>query len=267
LLVELLDAGDPDAPVVVVETTFEGEVPEAYQGTFTAFEEELFFCHRASAATEPVLVRLAPSLTSLTPTTNNGACASLYQASAATAGLFASWTVEENSNGGSFTITGLANVEALASFGFSGTGIHQYGSIVGAGTDGSRVVFSVENDDWMLAYGDVEGEGFGGGYLGFSAAGPKRLLTVFNERAYFLTPEAVVAYDLTNMTTPKLLEQRANSNLDPGTTVFLAATTDALLVRDAEGAVWSVPPSLTAPVVPTPTYLGDPPDGSLPCEN
>ncbi|MEZ4441126.1 MAG: hypothetical protein R3B72_18650 [Polyangiaceae bacterium] len=265
LSVELLDASDPDAPIVALEKSFEGAVPEPYRGTFTAHGDWLYFCHHATPEEKPTLVRLDPGLTSLIPATHNG-CRSFHQASAARAGLLMSWTIEEDSNGGAVTLSDLAlDGEPVASFSFAGTGIHQYGSITGGDTDGARAVVSVENDDWMLAFGAKAETGTMGPYVAFAPAGPKRLLTVLDELAYFLTPNAVVAYDLHEMTAPKLVVAKAESELDPTTTTFVAAMADVLLVRDAAGEVWSVPRSLTGPVIPTPTYLGEPVTLPPPC--
>jgi len=249
----------------VAALPLEGEVPQGYRGTFSSFSDRLVFCHRAFAGAEMRLVGVASD--GSLQTVAAGGCSDFYDASAAHGALFVSWTLGTGISGGNTKVVNLAEGgDTVVSFGFAPSGVHDYGGINGAGTDGAVAVVSTDNDDWMLVFDEQGQTSLDGPYVAFSPAGPKRLLAVLDAWAYFATPEGVVAYDLSDVAVPAIVEDRAEADWDPATLTFLTASEDRLFVRDGDGQLWSVPRRLDGPVAPTSAYAGEPvalPEGCL----
>lgn len=266
--IDVLDAAFPDAPTILREIEIEGGVPAMYRETFATDGPLLYFCHQPDpdAAAELVAVDLSAASPAPTPTGIVGAChMSGYDRSVAAGPLFVVWSEEEGSLGGSVGVRNVLTGQSIASFGFAGNGIHNYGSIVGVASDGARVVVSPENDDWMLLFDDDETGGNNLPYVSFTPDGPKKLLVVVDAIAYFAVPDGVVAYDVGDIPSPTLSDARPTADWDPMRIDLVAATTESLFVHDAEGRVWRVPRHVTAPVEPARIYRGEPPVVVDPC--
>ena len=253
---------DGDATTAVA---LEGVVPPAYRGTYSAFDGGLVFCHQVAAEAEMRLV--AADASGALTTVAEAGCGTFFHASAAAGPLFVSWTLGTGPDSGFTQVTNLAAGGAtVVSFGFAPNGVHQYGGINGAGTDGAVTVVSTDNDDHLLAF-DAEGKTSNEGpYVFFSPAGPKRLLAVVDTWAYFATPDSAVAFDLGDIAAPVLVADRADADWDPASLTYLDATDDALLVRDADGRLWSVPRRLDGAVTAVSAYAGEPIETPAGCE-
>jgi len=261
LFADLLTPGGGADPVVT-SSPLGGSFPHEGRQAFGVYDGRAYFCHRPSPEGDARLVTLGPELGEPTPALYPG-CYDIYDHSLASGGLLASWSSDQ---GGDLHIASMANGgRGVVSFGFAGDGVHRYGNVQDVATGGSRVVFSTDSEDWMLAFAGDGSHHDKGPYARFGPPGPKRLLTVLDQVAFLTSRDAVVAYDFRDLQNPVLQQATAATEWDPAKVSFLAASTDTLLVRDATGQLWSVPRALDGPATPTPVYLGEPTPLPDPC--
>jgi hypothetical protein len=258
IAVELLDATIPEVPAITATFAVEGELPAIATTAYSGVAGAVIFC-RALGDDPGGLVALDPLDGTVATLPASGACGQAFDHIEAAGPLFFRWTDGGDPTGGSVGVTDVATQSSLVSFGFATSGLHDYGPILGMASDGRRVVVSPTNDDWMLLFDDEGNWGPGGPYASFAPAGPKRLIAVVDEAAYFAVPTGVRAYDVSDVGQPALLEAQATIAWDPTAITFVAATPEALLVHDDTGTLLRVPRAITAAVEPVTVHLGEPP--------
>jgi hypothetical protein len=264
--IDFIDTSVREAPVRVITYQMAGEVPERFQHTFSVHDGRLFLC--AAHDSEPLLSAMdvdgyVPG--ELAPLSDSLACGDFQDAAVAADALWVSWIVGDDVQMTQIWGYDLAagGVTGGVSFGYNPTGVHQYGVAAGAATDGTRIVLDTVSDRWFLLF-DAEGNPSGGPYVAFGLPGPKALLTVAAQKAYFATADGVHAYDVSDIQAPALTDFHAEIALDPDTTRLLAAGAHHLALADTEGNLYLVPLDRSGPVAPVRVYRSasaPPPDG------
>jgi hypothetical protein len=269
--IDLIDTRDPLAPQLAVSHALDGEVPAAYENVYTAYDGHLYFCLRPESEGGASLMAL--DLTDpfnpgemTAPETN--ACKDFsYDTATAHGALWVSWGVGKPGGGSiSSQLLDPTDITSGISFGYVGTGIHQYGDAQAAATDGTRIVLDTENEDWMLVFEKTKSQG--DPYVAFTLPGPKQLLTVDAQIAYFATLDGVHAYDLADVLAPSLLSDHDEIALTPKDTTFIAVDEKHLVIVGADARLVVLDRDDPGPVQPATTYVGPPkePTTAAPCD-
>jgi hypothetical protein len=269
--IDLIDTRDPLAPQLAVSHALDGEVPAAYEGVYTAHDGYFYFCLRPETEGGSSLVALDltdPFNPGEMTTPQTSACREFtYGTATAHGALWVSWRVG-SSSGGSISSQLLDPTDIIGgiSFGYSGGGIHQYGDAQAAATDGTRIVLDTENEDWMLVFEEANSPG--DPYVAFTLPGPKQLLTVDAQIAYFATPDGVHAYDVADVQASQLLDDHAEMALTPKDTAFIAVDERHLVIAGADGRLVVIDRGESGPAQPATAYVGPrkDPTGAAPCD-
>jgi hypothetical protein len=265
---EVVDTSSPLDPVIAAEHTVGGVMPEQFEGVIGARDGHVYFCHAPDPDGDPSLVGVdlgdpfAPGEPiSIDPL----ACGEPFTHATSEGKLWVAWTPGEAD-----FVTQISGLE-LRPTGAAGTGIdwayepggaHDYGLAKAVATDGTRVVVDVESDAWMLVFGTADS--FEAPYAAFPLPGPKQLLAVADQVAYFATPDGVHAIDVSYLHAPLLLDFHAEGVLEPATTRTIAIDRRYLVIADAFGRVYVVDRQAPGVLAPVTAYLGEP-SGSGDC--
>ncbi len=238
-VIDVIDARDPYAPYVVDQRVVD-PVPSDFAGVLAANAGHLFFCSGSNDDATLVTLNLAQS-DDPARLSNTSACDPRFGITGAASGTM--WAQSHPGEGATVShvssyLLSPTEVQSTVSFGYSPSGVHQYGRATRVATDGSRMVLDTSSDRWLLVFDD---EGQGAPYASFSAPGPKRLLTVHDRHAVFATPDGVRFIDVNDVQNTAMLDDRGAIALDPDATVFIAADPARIVVADAQGRAVIVP--------------------------
>jgi hypothetical protein len=184
---DVIDASDP-ARVVLVSSTGLGET--ARDGTLAAAGSGLFFCVASAESAGDALVRVDladPAHPGAVERHPAHACDDDDTVALAAASLWVRWGGTPGN--ASVTLFDLAAPGSIpiVSHAFATDGVHQYGALTAARTDGRVVATTMENPAYaFFYYGDRPDEEYV--YSSFGS-GDKRLLEVVDGEALVLVPE------------------------------------------------------------------------------
>jgi hypothetical protein len=269
--VEIVDVSNPAKPLLASSQTIPGTVPEGFWQVFSVVEKHLFTCITPpSGTTGAVLIDVpldgsGPPAPAQQESTWEHVCSgvtSAYDAGAARGPVWLTWGYDSDLRIFNVTPKG---AKKSAEYNYNPDGIHHYGSVLSAATDGERIVFDpASNSEVFLYTVGSSVDSITHAQLGVSD--PKRLLGVVGHVAYWATETGVRAYDVTNIDAPKLLGFHADVAFGEGLATLMASDDTRLAVADAEGRLYLIPLGSSGPVVPLKTYLGEPPASSAgPC--
>jgi hypothetical protein len=164
-----------------------------------------------------------------------------------------------------FDVTSAA-ATSIADYFYNPNGVHAYGPVLSASTDGSRIAFDVGHDSRFFLYRVGSGD-MTITHVYLEVAGPKRLLGVVDHVAYLATPSGVRAYDVTDVPGQSgpddarmpLLDFHADIDLGDGLATLIASDSRRLAMIDAEGRLYVVPLDRSGAVAPLRIYDGPPP--------
>jgi hypothetical protein len=271
-IVEVVSTADPAAPALIGSLPLAGEVDGP--AVFSATEHRLFFCMRPAAKEDRqfVSVDLSDPTKPGEPQAVDSIVCNFYD-SARFAAVGSTW-ISWNQPTGTYVqqtdtyAVHAAGVKHLVDYGYNQTGVHQYGNVVDAATNGVRAVFDPENESQFLLVDQMDGPGasFAWAYLGMK--GPKRLLGVADTTLYLTTAEGVRAYDIADIESPELSPYEAAIAFGDGAPRLLAASDRFLVVADGEDALYLVPRDAPGEVAPLKVYQGDEPPAAAdpPCD-
>lgn len=268
--VDVVDTSNPAKPILIDSLSIPDLVPSAWQTVFSVIDgDQLLACFRPSPDEDAVLSKVALSPTAqpipIPPSSSYQPCGGFVALDHGTArgATWLSWGAEADLR--IFDVTSSA-VTSVAEYLYNPNGVHAYGPVLSASTDGSRVAFDIGHDSRFFLYPLGSGDGtVTHVYLGIK--GPKRLLGVVNQIAYLATTSGVRAYDLTDVPGPSagddakmpLLDFHADIDFGEGLATLIASDGQRLAVIDSEGRFYVVPLDRSGAVSPLEVYLGPPP--------
>lgn len=192
LVIETLDARSPLAPSVASALAITTPRAPRYTQFFSVHEDRLYFClpgagTRATAAGEQGVVSL--SALEYEGLRESRACAN--RSGFLSDEVSVSWRPEGHTQAFS-----LSDPTLIAEYNYSPDGIHAYGAVIDAATDGVTVVLDTENArEFFLFRLDSPGRAetnFAHAY--FPAANGGRLVDVVDSSVYFATSSGLIAY-------------------------------------------------------------------------
>jgi hypothetical protein len=261
--VDLVDASDPTAPLVQESRTVPGIVPEAWQDTMAIVSAHALVCVSPAPGEDPVLTSIpvfaeeGAKPVAPTPSFDQPCHGWAHAGGAALGTSWVTWGAESDLIVYGVTVDASAH---LADYYYNPDGIHQYGNVLSAAMDGSRIVFDPSNDSEFFLYAVGSGLPYTThAYLGIS--GPKRLLAVVDQVAYLATAKAVRAYDVSDVNAVKLLDYHADADFGAGLATLIASDEDRLAVTDDKGRLWVIPLGSSGPVKPLTVHDGPLPSG------
>jgi hypothetical protein len=171
--------------------------------------------------------------------TSDAVCKSAYQNDrfVASDGVFAVWNIPTGdyvARAEVYRASGQGTVHP-GDYGYNQTGVHQYGNVVAAFTDGKRAIFDPENDNWVFLFGALDQPYADYDQASLAIAGPKHVLGLVDGIAYVATPDAIRAYDVTNIHDVKLLPFEAKLPFDGAQAQLVASSKDRLAITDTGG--------------------------------
>ena len=193
----------------------------------------------------------------------DSACRDFFDGGFASGPLWLSWIVGDGvqmSQIMSYELSPKGLIKGV-DWGYNPSGVHHYGVVKTAATDGTRIVLDPINVAWFLLFTEATHPPQGP-YTSFTLPGPKRLLTVVSQTAYFATPDGIHAFDVSDASAPKLTDYHAEIALDPAFTTFLAASERYLAIADQDGRLYLAPRNQSGKVAPAKAYRGPPATGS-----
>lgn len=128
---------------------------------------------------------------------------------------------------------------AVVDYAYNQTGVHMYGNVLRAATDGARAVFDPENASLFLL-ADVTTGPNPFTWATFDVGSKRSLLGVAGAIAYLTTPSGVRAYDIDDIWAPELLPYHAKIAFD-GVARLVATSETHLLVADDGDSLYLVP--------------------------
>jgi hypothetical protein len=266
LVVETIDVSNPWKPFKTSSLPLAGTVPAGFWKVFSVVDNHLFTCLTIPPATKAVLVDvpLDGSGPPATPAHENNwdqVCNGFdgaHDAGAARGPVWFTWGYESDLK--IFDVSSKGQ-KRMSEYNYNPDGIHAYGSVLWAATDGERIVFDPESNSEVFLY-TVGSSLDSTTHAQFVLPGPKRLLGVVGKVAYWATATGVRAYDVANIDAPKLLDFHADAAVGEGLATLIAADAAHLAVADADGRLFVIPLGSSGVVEPLKTYLGEPKSGS-----
>lgn len=263
--VELINVSTPTMPFTTASFTLDGTVPAGFWKVFSVVDNHLFTCLTTPPATDAVLVDVPldgspPAPVVVEPSWDHVCSAKGFADDSGTARgpVWLTWGYDSDLKIFDVTPQG---AKKQGEYNYNPDGVHQYGAVLSAATDGERVVFDPANDSEVFLYTP----GSNVDYIThayFGVAGPKQLLGVVGKVAYWATAKGVRAYDVEDINAPKLLDFHADADFGEGLAALVAVDPERLAVVDAEGRLYVIPLGSSGPVAPLKTYLGEPAPGS-----
>jgi hypothetical protein len=271
LAAELIDVSDPEKPFKKSSVPLDGTVPAGFWKVFSVVDNHLFTCLTSPPGTDPAVLVDVP-LDGLSPPAPvvqeypwEHLCSGFdmpQESGAARGSVWLDWAPDGYLKIFDVTPQG---AHKQGEYNYNIDGVHHYGDVLGAATDGERIVFDPENDSEVFLYTPGSTPDYIT-HAHFGIAGPKQLLGVVNKVSYWATAKGVRAYDITDLDAPKLLDFHADADFGEGLAVLIADSADQLAVADADGRLFVIPLGQSGPVEPLKTYLGAPGSASAgPC--
>ncbi|MFT3772898.1 MAG: hypothetical protein QM820_46525 [Minicystis sp.] len=260
--VDVVDATDPAHPVLQESRTVPGIVPEAWRGEVAVIAGHALYCAAPSAGEEAVLTSVdvlgdgAPAPIAPEPEFDQ-ICGGLlaHVAGAAFGTTWVAWGAESD-----LAIFGVTTTTSthVADYYYNPDGVHHYGNVLSAASDGSRIVFDPSNDAEFFLYEIGSGLPYTT-HAYFGGKGPKRLLAVAGQIAYLASAKGVHAYDVADIDNPKLIDFHADADFGEGLATLVAADETQLAVTDAAGRLYVIPLGGSGTIAPITVHPGPPP--------
>jgi hypothetical protein len=257
--VDVVDTADPAAPAIVASLALDGAIEAP--AVFSAADGHAYFCMRPPGedAHQLFSVDLSVPTAPGEPQRIESFLCNIYELDdqgarfAARGATWLSWnlptgTFAQSANVYAVTPSSAAHV---VDYGYNQTGIHHYGNVVSAATNGVRAVFDPENESQFLLADQLSGPNGDFAWAVFSIKGPKRLLGVADTTVYLTTKDRVRAYDISDIQHPALLPYEASVALGADPPRLLATSDRFLAVASAGGDLFLVPrdhPGTIAPL-------------------
>ena len=254
--IDVIDTSVPSSPAIVASVALPGVVDEGV--VFSAADQRLFFCMQPAGEEKRQLFHVDLSVPSAPgePVKIESFLCNLFSDMemrfVAHGPTWLMWNVPT----GNFVeqtyaySLGASAATKVMDYGYNQTGVHQYGDVVVAATDGVRAVFDPENESQFLLVDELGGPNGGFAWAHLALPGPKRLLAVVASIAYIATPEGVRAYDIGDIESPELLPYQASIPFGDDLPRLVAASERALAVTNDSGAIYLVPLDVSGPVEP-----------------
>ena len=264
--VDTIDATDPVSPVVQKSRAVPGTVPLAWQGVMAVVAGHALVCVSPEPGADAVLTSIPvfadsdPTPVAPEPSFDQPCSGWAHAGGAALGTTFMSWGAESDLI--VYDVSAKSSTH-VADYYYNPDGIHHYGNVLSAATDGSRIVFDPSSDSEFFLYTVGSGLPYTThAYL--SLKGPKRLLAVVGQIAYLATAKGVRAYDVSDVNAVKLLDYHADADFGDGLATLIAAGGDRLAVTDGAGKLYVIPLGSSGPVAPLVVRGGPPPAGCGP---
>jgi hypothetical protein len=270
--IDVIDTSTPEKPALKVTHSYGAEVPPAWQSVFSVVDDHLLFCGAMSPNPPPQL-HSVPLDGTMPPFLIEGSgvynvCSGLsHDAGTAKGRLWMAWGEKSDL----FIYEASAtSVQKIADYQYNPDGIHAYGAVLSASTDGERIVFDPANESEFFLYSVGSGEPIIT-HTVFGVQGPKRLLGVVDHIAYLATPEGVRAYDATKIGPSTdwyslpFLDYHADIPFGPDLARLIAANDLYLAVVDNSDRFYLIPRGKSGPVEPLAVHVEPP--ASPPCES
>jgi len=268
--VDLIDTSSADKPILKQSFSYMAEVPTAWQSVFSVIDDHLLFCGALTPNPPPELHSLALDGSAPPfPVMGGGfnpCSGSSHDAGAALGKTWMTWGTSSDLFLYEATAT---TVKPMADYQYNPDGIHAYGPVVTAATDGERIVFDPGNENEFFLY-SVGSNAVTITHTVFGLAGPKRLLGVADHIVYLTTPAGIRAYDAstigppTNWDSLKLLDYNVEIPFGPGLGRLIAANAKYLAVVDESNTLYVAPRDKSGAVKPLEVHRDAPSDPVCP---
>lgn len=254
--VDVIDTKDPATPELLASKTIVADVDASLPLVFSADPWHVFFCARPAEQEQRKLVAVHffdPADPGEPHWLNSPVCDHYPDGGAAARGdLWMVWGKEYDLD--VYTVA-LWGTEHIADYYYNPDGIHQYGPVLDASSDGSRAAFDPGNDSEFFLVNVPEPTPSGAiAHAYFGIAGPKRMLGVADQIVYLATPDGVRAYDIADIDNPELLPYEASIAFGDGLARLIATSDRWLAVVDQGGTLYVVPRDVSGPVAPLQVY-------------
>jgi hypothetical protein len=266
---EVLDTSSPAQPAILADLPLDVVVDPP--DVFSATERHLFFCARPAAGAGRQLTSVdlrSPAGPTPPEVVDDFACYLEPEGRFAAHGsTWISWNLPTGFWAQSTYAYAVApdGAESVVDYAYNQTGVHQYGNVRRAATDGTRAVFDPENASLFLVADTVDGPNGAFAWVTFAGEGPQRLLGVVEAVAYLTTPSGVSAYDVADVASPVASPFHAAIAFE-GEPRLIAASRDYLVVADGDGPIHLVPRDAAGVVPPLVVAEGPPPAPPPGCE-
>jgi hypothetical protein len=270
LSADVIDVSDPEHPFKKSSVVLNGTVPAGFWKVFSVVDRHLFTCLSTLPDTDAVLFDVpldeaTPPVAAAVEQSWEHVCSGFsaaHDSGIAHGRVWLTWGYESDLQ---IFDVGLTGVHKQGDYNYNPDGVHQYGPVLTAATDGERIVLDPANDSEVFLYTPGSPQDYiTHAYFGLS--GPKQLLAVVGKVSYWATAKGVRAYDVTDIDAPVLLDFHADADFGEGLAALIAQDPTHLAVVDADGRLYVIPLGSSGPVAPLKTYLGEPGSGSAaPC--
>jgi hypothetical protein len=267
--VDVLDTTNPTAPALLASKAIAADVDASLPLVFSADREHVFFCAREAPEEQRKLVAVHlydPTQPGDPSWLGTPMCDHYPDGGMAAQGeIWMVWGKEYDLDVYTVDPQGWTHI---ADYYYNPDGVHAYGEVLHASTDGSRAVFDPANDSEFFLVNVPEYTPSGAiAHAYFGIAGPKRLLGVTGQVAYLATPDGIRAYEISDIDQPKLLSYEAHINFGEGLARLIATSDRWLAVVDASGALYVVPSHVSGRVEPLRVYGAEGPPAPAPSCN
>lgn len=262
--IDLIDAKEPAWPTIPKSRAVPGVVPAAWSRAMSVVSAHALVCASPAPGEDAVLTSISifaddeePKAVTPTPSFDQPCSGNYHDTGAAHGTTWMVWGTESD-----LTIYGVSPATSthVADYYYNPDGIHQYGNVLSAATDGSRIVFDPANDSEVFLYAVGSGLPYTT-HAYFGLEGPKRVLAVVDQIAYLATQKGVRAYDVSDVDAPALLDYHADADFGEGLATLIAADGERLVVTDAAGRIYLIPLGSSGAAAPLVVRDGPAPDG------
>jgi len=265
LTIDVIDAADPEQPKVIGLKPLGETVEPAWQPVYSAADDYLFFCIRAAGETRSLMkvdLHDPANPGDPSPVLNNLCDGHSRHSGSAKGRIWMVWGEQHDLEVHAVSPNGTLQ---LGDYYYNPDGIHSYGKVLAASTDGSRVVADPANDSEFFLFELTTGPAqFEHAYWGLS--GPKRLLGVLDEVAYLATSDGVRGYDVGNLSDPVLTDTFAT--IDFGESLaWLVAGDDEHLAIASGGKLYVMRRDHNGDIDPITMYASQPQTATRPCSD
>jgi hypothetical protein len=254
--VDIINTSAPAKPILKQTLSYMAEVQPTWQSVFSIVDDHLLFCGALSPNPPPELHSLA--LDGSTPpllVTNGGfsPCSGLSHDAGVALGK--TWTTWGTLSDLFIYEVSPTSFQKIADYQYNPDGIHAYGPVLSAATDGERMVFDPGNENEFFLY-SVGSNAPIITHTVFGLPGPKRLLGVVDHIVYVVNASGIRAYDAsvigppTDVDSLPLLDYNAEIPFGPELGRLIAANDKYLAVVDASNTLYLAHRDKSGPVKP-----------------
>ncbi len=255
--IEVMDTSDPKAPSILADFMV-GGIGDALEA-FSADGDHVFFAARPAPDAEwelytvdladpahPGETQMIPSFLGYVPPEGR------FLAAGST---WVTWNVPSGNWAEQVRMYAVTPEDAdlTVDYAYNQTGVHHYGDVITAATDGARAVFDPENKSLFLVT-DIGGSF---NWVTFGVSTERRLLGVVDQTAYVITPEGLYAYDVSDIYNAPKTAFYAAIAFTSDDVRLLASSDRYLLVADGGEALYLVPRDVSGPVSPLRVVQGE----------